>query len=89
MKSTQIKIDHLNIRCKNISPHSARSLLNGLGHELMEQLAQHPERLKERRTVHISKIDSGNFLISKGTGTSTLQRSIADRIADSIASKIM
>ena len=40
MRVTTVKINRLEIHLKGISPQTARTLVSGLGHELMTQLAE-------------------------------------------------
>ncbi len=84
---TGIKIDRLKIRLRGISPQVARSLAEGLGHELLGQLARQQGLLKAKRTNNISKIDSGAFQASRDTSPSDLRRIIAGRIVGAIESK--
>lgn len=88
MNKTNITIDRLGIRLKGVSPQVARSLVSGLGHELLRQLAKQPGLLKEKSSMNIEKIDSGTLKTGKGTSSSDLRSTIAGRVANSIASKI-
>ncbi|MFQ5793437.1 MAG: hypothetical protein ACE5JP_00100 [Candidatus Bipolaricaulia bacterium] len=84
---TNIKIDRLEIRLKDISPQVARSSVAGLGHELLKQLAKQHGLLRKKHAINISKIDSGAFRTSTGTSAFDLRRMIAGRISESITSK--
>jgi hypothetical protein len=83
-----IKIDRVEIRLKGISPQMARSSISGLGHELLEKLAEEHTLFKQRRSVNINKIDSGTFQTSGHTGSSDLREMIVNRIVESITSKV-
>ena len=81
-----IKIHHLKIHLKSLSPQSARNLANGLGTELIARLADTQHMLKEPHTI--SSIDAGTIQ-TRGTDTSTdMRRQAARRITESITSTI-
>lgn len=82
-----VKVDRLEIRLKGISPQVANSLTNGIGNEILKQLAAQRGLLANKRTVKISRIESGTFQTSRGQNPSDLQQTIASSIVQSIASK--
>ena len=81
-----IKIHHLKIHLKSLSPQSARNLADGLGTELIAQLADHQHLLKEPRTI--SSIDSGTIQTRGKTAPPDMRRQAARRITESITSTI-
>ena len=88
MNKTNIAIDRLHIRIRGVSPQVARSLANGLGSELIGQLAKQAGLLKAKQLINIEKIDSGTLKTEKGTSPSDLRSAIAGRVTSTIASKI-
>ena len=83
-----IKIDRLEIRLKGIPPEVVRDSVTGLGNELLMKLSKQDSLSRERRAVRINEIDSGTFRTSGDTNFSELRGMIANKIAESIASKI-
>ena len=81
-----IKIHHLKIHLKSISPQSARNLADGLGTELMTQLADQQHLPKDPHAI--SSIDAGTIQ-TRGKSTPTdMRRQAARRITESITSTI-
>lgn len=83
-----INIDRLEIRLKGISPHAARSSIEGLGDELIKQFAKSKGLLKAKSSINIDKIDSGDLQTLGSAGSLDLRQKIAENIAGSIESKI-
>ena len=81
-----IKIHHLKIHLKSISPQSARNLADGLGTELIAQLADHQHLPEEPHTI--SSIDAGTLMTQGKTTTAGMRRQAARRITESITSTI-
>lgn len=80
-----IKIHHLKIHLKSISPQSARSLADGLGTELIAQLA-HQQLPDGSHTI--SSIDAGTLTTHGKTAPTDMRRQAARRITESITSTI-
>ncbi len=86
-----IKIDRLNIRLKGISAQTAQLAVNGLGSELLHQLARHRVLSGEQAgTAKINTIDAGTFFmpINGNTNAPVLQRKLAAGIVDAAAAKV-
>ena len=81
-----IKIHHLKIHLKSISPQSARNLADGLGTELIAQLADQQHLPKEPHTI--SSIDAGTLTTQRNTTHTDMRRQAARRITESITSTI-
>ena len=87
MSKRNINIDRLQIRLSGVSSQSARSAANGIGAELLGQLAT-PGDLAKVHPRAIGKIDAGKFSVSAETAPSDLRELIARRIAESIKAKL-
>jgi hypothetical protein len=87
-----IKIDRLNIRLKGISSHTAQLAVNGLGSELLHQLARQRAlpRQEQAGTAKINTIDAGAFAMptNGNTNAPVLQRKLAAGIVDAVAAKV-
>ena len=81
-----IKIHRLKIHLKSISPQSARNLADGLGNELIAQLADHQYQLKEPHAI--TNIDAGTIQTRGKTKPTDIRRQAARRITESITSTI-
>ena len=81
-----IKIHHLKIHLKSISPQSARNLADGLGTELIAQLADQQHLPKEPHTI--SSIDAGTIQTPGKTTPADMRRQAARQITESITSTI-
>ncbi len=84
MNKTGIKIDRLEIRLRGISPQVARTLISGMEDELLRQFVSHRDILKEKRTIHIEKIELGTLKAQGDTRPSELQRTVASKIIGSV-----
>ena len=81
-----IEIHHLKIHLKSLSPQSARNLADGLGTEIITQLAHQQHLLKEPHTF--SSIDAGTMQTRGKTHPTDMRRQAARRITESITSTI-
>jgi len=81
-----IKIHHLKIHLKSISPQSARNLADGLGTELIAQLADQQHLPEEPHAI--SSIDAGTIQTKGRTNPTDIRRLAARRITESITSTI-
>ena len=81
-----IKIHHLKIHLKSLPPQSARNLADGLGTELMTQLADHQHLPEESHTIN--NIDAGTIQTQGKTNPIDMRRQAARRITESITSTI-
>ncbi|MCD4768153.1 MAG: hypothetical protein K8R34_16830 [Methanosarcinales archaeon] len=77
-----IKIHHLKIHLKSISPQSARNLADGLGTELIAQLADQQHLPKEPHAI--SSIDAGTLTTQGKTTPTDIRRQAARQITESI-----
>ena len=79
------EIEHLEINLRNCSPRVARSLVDGLGNEMLMELARRQGQSKDNRTIDIGRIDVGISLAPgelQEPGLPNLRRTIADKILD-------
>lgn len=87
-----IKIDRLNIRLKGISSQTAQLAVNGLGSELLHQLARHRVLSpgEQAGTAKINTIEAGTFFMptNGNTNAPVLQGKLAAGIADAVAAKV-
>jgi hypothetical protein len=87
-----IKIDRLNIRLKGISSQTAQLAANGLGSELLHQLARHRVLSpgEQAGTAKINTIEAGTFFMptNGNTNAPVLQRKLAAGIVDTITAKV-
>lgn len=81
-----IKIHHLKIHLKSVSPQSARNLADGLGNEIIAQLADQQHLPEE--THAISNIDAGTLTTQGKINPTDMRRQAARRITESITSTI-
>jgi hypothetical protein len=87
MANVKINIDRLDLRLKGVSAHGARDLSGDLGSGLLRRLAQ-GHKFQGGGTVKIGTVDAGVLPAGKNASGPDLQRSIADRIADTIGSHL-
>jgi hypothetical protein len=92
MSKTEFKIDRLEIRLKGIASDAARASVDGIGQDLLSELAgqqQPPQPLRARgRTSSISRLDSGVVLPDGEHPPAELRQFIARSIAAAIEGKL-
>ena len=88
MGKRNINIERLDIRIKGVPSPSAGAAVDGLGRELLDQLAAHLNPAGDGRTTKIDKLDSGSSQVGSGTKPAELRRIIAERVVASIGAKL-
>lgn len=88
MSRQSIKIDHLEIRLKGISPDVARSAVDGLGQNLLDQLSSVQGLSLKNRAINIGKTEPSTLHVAAGAKPNELRSAIGERIATSIRSKL-
>lgn len=84
MNRTNIHIDRLHIRLKGVSPHTAYSLVNGLGSGLLSQLAKQSHLLREKQPIHIDNMNAGTLKAGQNVNSANLTSLIVDRTVNGI-----
>jgi hypothetical protein len=86
MEMARIRVDRLAVRFRGVSPEFARSAIDGLGGELVRELAA-GRRPGSRRETRIEGIHSGNIGVESGSTPSDVRRRIAARIAAAVVKR--
>jgi hypothetical protein len=86
MSRNNVHIDRLEIRMKGISPEAARAAANGLGSEVLESLGSIANGSKHG--ARIGRVDAGNLKVDSGSGSAGLRQQIAQRVANSVQSRM-
>lgn len=85
MKERKIHIDKLEIRLPKGSKLSARQIAEGLGNEILNQIANVPNR--QANFGPIEKLDIGKINSPGNRTISSLQRQIAGKVVSEIGKK--
>ena len=81
-----LKIDHLNIRLRGVSPQDARSCSADLGRELLLRLSRQKGLSKQLNGKKIKNINVGVVEITRAVQPTELRRIIAHGTAKAIGS---
>ncbi|HEY0545856.1 MAG TPA: hypothetical protein VGC91_10805 [Pyrinomonadaceae bacterium] len=88
MSKTNIKIKSLQIRLKNISPHTARAASEGLAESLAAELSRDAGAKSGGASVNVEEVKPRALTAERGTSPAALRRLIATHIAASVKGKI-
>ncbi len=87
MSKQYIRIDRLEIRLRRIAPATARRAVQGLGRNLLDQLASHNLSVKNR-AVNIARLQPATLQVAAGAGPTEVRTAIGNSITKSIRSKL-
>ncbi len=83
----RVHIDRLQIRLTGVSPQKARSTVEGLGQQVLAQLARAGNLPQSQGRQQIEGIDAGTIRATRGTTPADMRTLIARQIAQAILSK--
>jgi hypothetical protein len=88
MSKRRINIDRLEIRLQGIPAETARAAVSGLGPNLLAQLSAPMNFSTRMRHTGVAKLEPDLLRVPAGVRPHELRSAIAERIADSIRSKL-
>ncbi|HEX8180453.1 MAG TPA: hypothetical protein VF525_12980 [Pyrinomonadaceae bacterium] len=88
MSKERVRIERLEIRVKGGAQPSAARMAEGLGREVLEQLAAARKQLRGAGRVELERVAAGVLRVERGTTNDELRRQIAQRIAASVSERL-
>ncbi|HYY41231.1 MAG TPA: hypothetical protein VE775_00780 [Pyrinomonadaceae bacterium] len=88
MSKERVRIERLEIRVKGGARQSAARMADGLGREVLEQLAAARKQLHGAGRVELERVAAGVLRVERGTTTDELRRQVARRIAESVSDRL-
>lgn len=88
MSKRRINIDRLEIRFQGVPAETARAAVRGLGQNLLSQLATPVNFSARKRHTNIARLEPDSLRVAAGARSDELRSAIAERVVNSIRSKL-
>jgi hypothetical protein len=88
MSKRRINIDRLEIRLQGIAAETARAAVSDLGQDLLAQLSSPMSFSTRTRHTRVARIEPDLLRVPSGVRPHELRSAIAERVANSIRSKL-
>jgi len=83
-----VKIERLNLRLRGVSPHNARAAVNGLGLEILSQLADQRSNTQVSGSHRLDELHIGKIRLNQHASLITIRTRLAREIGNAILSRL-